>query len=73
MPPTTDEDPALACGPYPLDRFARVLKPYGLTPFQAPDSFRSIYGIDGARNDKRARKDLTPLRVGGSIVPPKKK
>jgi hypothetical protein len=73
MPPTTDEDPALDCGPYPLDRFARVLKPYGLIPFQADDSFRSIFNIDGSRTDPEARKDLTPLRVGGSIVPRKKK
>jgi hypothetical protein len=53
MIPTTEEDPALQCGSYPLERMARVLAPYGLVPFRASAEFRSVHGTFGERNKQR--------------------
>jgi hypothetical protein len=63
MIPTTEEDPALQCGAFPLERMRKVLAPYGLVPFRASAEFRSVHGIFGERNKQRTTPPhITPKR-----------
>jgi hypothetical protein len=70
----TDEDPIADCPAYPLERMARVLRPYGITPFkpelflpESPDGYWPVYRPLGGRDTRQKRK--MPPHVTARFAP----
>lgn len=61
MYPANEEDPVLVCDGYPLDRMAKVLYPYGLTPMKVGLDYWSFHDPVGERfKQRKAPPHVTP-------------